>query len=431
MHMHSSNKNKIIAIIGVLVIIILAEMCLRFLLKPWTLADELAFDLHDIEKSGNNITCIVLGDSTSRSEINPVRLDETLQQESLTINASYNGQVLTSEKYNMLDLIERYPIDTVIICLNYLQLRNEGTPFTEGYVMERIKTPKIYVEAAHGLFGWNSAQYMLPSYRYRDKVTWIPDNLQHKLRTKTEKIAQKESIRGYIPTPDNFGIGGAEVYSMEMNVEEVVPKLEASLAEMIGICKEKGINVYLFGMPYASTTLINSYDNMNALNLHINQFAAANGVRFYDLNLMKNRQKLLADSELNSLEHMTEIAVPAITDMVADIINAETLGGSVDSYLFHNMAEARNDLKGIVGMHVETSTDSDGSTTVAVTAVSAENETLYYEFSVENEGGTRILQDYTENNVYTVPDGTIAKGEKLLVNVRNEDGRTMWRKVSW
>lgn len=211
---------RIAHIVGVIVMMVLVESLLTFFLEPYTMQKEVERQLVYQAQEGRVPDIVALGDSTVGCGIKPEALEEEIDGVHFVLNAASANQPLEGSLYYLKYLKKEYPgLQRVIVGLTYDQLIDSQTNMQKKLlVLDRIHDPVLWCSYAKTFMSLEDLPLLLKSYRYRDRISNISENVSEKLQKQQEFEPQKNI--GYTPNTTRLDPEKGEVGIGDLDWDE-------------------------------------------------------------------------------------------------------------------------------------------------------------------------------------------------------------------
>lgn len=241
------------------------------------------------------IDYLISGASHGMRAFKPEIIDKELGVNSYNLS----GALMTMQgRYELLKVeLERNPVKTVVIELTYNSMtRNRVQEGPEGdiYILGRLGSNlSKRISLLMNAFQLNEYGKL-----YYDTIDRSIRSLEKVIRG-TYRTTLEEYHKGYFPTPKP-DVELDDNYSKTHNTEKLETKVyeynEKYLESIVLLCQQKGAQIILVTTPL-SLSLTCACSNLDVFYDWYTQFAKEHNIEYYDFNLLKSKQKLLADSE--------------------------------------------------------------------------------------------------------------------------------------
>lgn len=406
----------------------LFEAVSSFFLEPVTSVHFMNIGEKELKEEGKEVNTILIGNSTIEEDLDPDRFDDAFGKGTVSLNAATASQEYPYGYLLLQDLFRRYPIKTVVIGVDWVQLGEaNGNLFAELVTLDHIKSFDLWIRAAARLTkSVEDIPYLLKSYRYRDKIKNIPSVVSEKLSEDyREGISDVYSRRGYVAVDGN-GAEHIEEYVYQFDSDRMNQDALCGLQQMIDLCREKGAEVYLVNMVTNSASIAASPDLQKAHDW-LAEFAEKNGVAYIDFNLLRDRTELVPEEDFALSDHVDRDRAGAYTQRVGEILAKVRDGESISEDFYGSYEEVVEDLSGILILTLERTDNGDGTVTLTSEAAVHPDEEVFYSFYKLEDGKETLLQDYSARNTCSISADEVHEGDIFGVKIRDAERRTRTR----
>lgn len=425
-------------IVIIFILLLAYEIILSFMLEPITYDYFLEKDLEIIKESGRSPDMVLLGNSRVMMDFIPSVMEEEIDgDESLCIlNAGTGSQMPWGSYFYLKDLIKRYPIKYAVIGIDYSTFMNmDGrVPKRDLVVIDRVKSSAVKLEYIKEVLEPGEYPLLLKSYRYREELNSIPENLKTKfsksyINGKDVRKPTHYDSMGYVHSKEkgisHTGIYGAE----EWNRQDVSPLAMEFLDKTNKICKENNITLYLVALPFTFSGIYNMDSYQDCFN-YFQEYAQVNKIPYCDLNLIKKRTEVLPDSMLSDADHLGYNGAKYISRLYAEILRHEMNGEDVTGYFYPSVEEMKEDIKGVIACDFRTEPYKEQGDRM-IFADSIHENGIFPEFEYwvcpENMDNEWIkLQEYSEKSECFLPAKYLEKDITIRVNSREKGSSSLW-----
>ena len=423
-------------IIIIFILLLAYEIIFSFMLEPITYDYFLEKDLDRLRESNRNPEMVLIGNSRVMMDFIPSVMEEEMDTPLCILNAGTGSQMPWGSYYYLKDLIKRYPIKYAVMGLDYSTFLNMDTrvPKRDLVVIDRVKSPMVKLEYITEILEPKEYPLLLKSYRYREGLDSVPENLQSKLSRsyrngKDERKPSHYENMGYIYSEEkgvsHTGIYGAE----EWNRQDVSPLAMKYLDKTYNLCKENNITLYLVVPPFAFSSIYNMDSYQDCFD-YFKEYAQENKIPYCDLNLIKNRTKDLPDSMLSDGDHLGYNGARFISRLYAEILNNEMNGEDAAGFFYSSVEEMKEDIDGVIACDFKTEPHKkEGDRMIFARSIHENGIFLEFEYWVcpENMDNEWIkLQDYSEKSECLLPAKYLEKDITIRVNCREKGSSSLW-----
>jgi hypothetical protein len=418
-------KNKILSrILSVLLIaalIIGMDQALGYLLEPVDVVmynNDFGREITKLERSGEKADAVFVGTSRTARSIAPEVFEDKLGL-NCVINAGCDGQSFSGSYYQLKDLIERTHPDRVYIEVTIDRLLNDR--FNWRLLMLDRLSLKNKLLMALNCFSPKDAVYFFKTYRYNDHFSL------GQMKTTLEAKAEMEETRKLIcQMLDEYYAGKGFVYSYSscasgtirilstdsFSREKIAPDKLKYLNACVELCKKNNIDVALFT---GVTSVMRMYacDGFQDADEYCREYAEKNGIKYYNLNYMKDRETLLPDECMKDYNHSNGEGAMAASKFFAEVIKAEEAGEDTSQYFYANLDEFKKSVKRIVAVGAEIQPDEERENILHISITSLQNDDVRPQYRVslrkQDEEEYTVAQDWTAESEIEIEIGDAAR----------------------
>lgn len=419
----------------------LMEVIAVFCLEPVTYQYYLEKDLKKLESEGRQPDVVLVGDSRIYRSFIPEIFDLKLEDGThCTINTGTGSQTIQQSYYYLKDLIRCYPVKYAIVELTYTCfLENNFEENVQGkmLVLDRLRHPLSRLDFIKENLNPEEWTYLLKSYRYRDRIEQVPENIRQKLDADIRKgIDTREdehyADRGFVWTQNRYqdgAIGLPETVPVQWKQEKISKTSFNYLDKIIDLCQENGIELVLVTGPTTLSTIysIEEYEDSYQT---FKEYAQEKKVPYFELNLLKDRRTLLPDSMMRDSDHVSGEGAETISELFCEILNAYFAGQDTDMWFYSSVKEMKRQIGEVIAcdFHTEAIEGSDDRTIVAE-SLQEEGKIAEYEFWICHNpevGEWELLQEYSTDYTCLLTKEELEHDIKLRVNCRLQGSEKQW-----
>lgn len=427
-----------------LVLLAAALVCVEwiavFCLEPVTYTYYLNKDQKKLEQQGRVPDVVLVGDSRIYRSFIPEVIDEELGDGShCTINTGTGSQTIQGSYYYLKDLLRVYPVKYAVVELTYACfLQSDGqSSMGDLVVLDRMRSPVSRLDYILHVLEVSEWPYVLKSYRYRNNLTTIPENISMKLSAETRKgvdVREDEHYedRGFVWTQSGFEDGATGLPQPEP-VQWESGKISAEAFEWLDrirdLCRQNGVELILVTGPTTLSTIYSIEDYEGSYQC-FSQYAKENDLPYFELNLLKNRREILPDSMMRDSDHVCGTGAEVTSRAFCDIVNAYLNGEDTEGWFYTSVDEMKEDIGEVVAcdLHTEAIEGSSDRSFVAE-SLQEEGKTAEYEFWICRDpeaGSFELLQEYGVKNTCVIPAEDLEHDIILRVNSRLRGSGKEW-----
>lgn len=413
-------------VILLLLLIVIFEQVLTFLLEPITFQHYLEMELHQKESENMQPDMVFIGNSRVSSTFVPSVFTESMEDVDCAFNAGTGSQGIAGTYYYLKDILQQYDLKYVVVGVDYQTvLKEERMPKKDLVVLERLKSPVVKAQFMLDVFEPSEYIYFLKSYQYKNNIQDIPANLKQKLSKEyrqgiyTGQEGMVYEDLGFTREKDVFGNGAGIYYSHEWVEAEIDPDRMKYLDKIIELCKEAEVSIFLVSTPLTISTVYGTPGYEECCHF-FKAYAEEKNVVYDNLNLLKGREEFLPDSKMSSMEHVGADAANVVSEYYCEIVEKRLAGEDVESYFYTSVEEMKENMVDIAAcaFHTEKS-DENGNRTIFAEALFKEGTEVVYQFEMEKNKETMVLQEYSSNTQCNLAAENISFPMKLRVKCQS------------
>lgn len=402
-------KNKtlgrVLSFLSIVLLIIGMDQGLGYLLEPVTYTTYFNHDIRELEKAGEKADAIFLGGSRALRTFD-TRVFEDEWGMKCVLNAGSVLQPYAATYYLLKDLVERMHPDRV-----YLHAVIDDLPENLNkrlIVLDRLSF-KNKILMALDCFDPEEMLYFIKTYRYGNQlnIEQIRENVRKKSALKNTGEHQPTDLfeyyvgNGFVYNSFQYPAGTmptnvGSVFTVDEVFEEKMKYFDACLK----LCEENNIEVGIVtgitsvARMYASTRYQEATDFYKS-------YAEANGIKYYNLNYMRERETLIPDELMLDYNHCNGEGARIASEFFAQIVKKEEAGEDVSQYFYRDLDDFKKSVKRIVAVGAEIS-EGERENTVHISIKSLHNDDVTPLYRVlicgENENEYSAAQDWTRES---------------------------------
>jgi hypothetical protein len=414
-------KNKtlrrILSVLLIAALIIGMDQALGQLLEPLTYTACFNHDIRELERSGTSADVIFIGASrTQRTFVPKVFEDEWGLN--CVINAGSSAQPIGATYYLLKDLIERVHPDRVYIGVTIYILPKEN----EDGLQPRLNvfdclTLKNKLLMALNCFSPKEMVYFFKSYRYNDQLSLeqIKTNRAEKAEfMETGNFVRADNLdryadKGFVCNSNSFASGTISVKGKtSFSADNISPDKLKYLDACVELCKDNKIDIALVS---GVTTVARMYycESYQDADEYYHEYAEKNGIKYYNLNYMKDRETLLPDELMADYNHTNGEGAMVASKFFAEVIKKEENGEDISEYFYTNIDEFKKTVKRIVAVGVDAFPDEEQENLLHINITSLQNDDVHPKYRVlireQSEEEYTVAQDWTSERELEIEIG--------------------------
>lgn len=380
--MQISNKMKKCGVLTLILMIIFAEGVLGYLLEPSSYATYFNHELDQLEAEGRNVDMILIGASRVYRSFVPEEFEKKMGLD-FVLNAGSSYQPIEGSYYQLKELLDRFNPKYVVLGVTW-----------DGISNDRTRGKLIIYDRLHGSeklkytltdFSNEEFLYTLKSYRYRNEIVDIAENIQERKRlVETDyepKVKGNEyyADSGFVYSYDTFENGNVEIrgggtFDTELAKQTMVPYMD----KIVSLCKQEGIRLYMVTGPTTMMRIYNVGNYQEAVDFYDN-YAQQNDIIYHNLNYLKNRETIFDDSLMHDFNHLNGKGATVVSSLYAEILQKDMQGIDTSDYFYGSLDELKSDVNRVVGVKAAIETDNGYA---HIKATSLQNEGVVPQYQI-------------------------------------------------
>lgn len=388
---------------------------------------------------------VFIGSSECSRGISPQMINSILDCESFNLGTTatiYNGGVDASF-YNLYAHNTPSNIAFMVSYGGMIGEENESVgTFAVNYpALTSVKAKAHYLYSTFHQKGELSRLFPWTVYHYNN-ISGVMSNLKNKFLDDAYKNCDLSVIQnsypeysgnGFLPLPtsDSENIYSFNDISVNApgNVQTRVgfktseSKLLESkvkgLTKMIQYAQKSGSNVYIIMAPIPDLRIY-STPEYYSVEQQIKEYCSKMGVHFVDINLIRQEEFRFSENAWYDLSHLNEDGANQYSEELAKIILRIERGEDVSGLFYQDWDSYVESIDYVIATFLTLKQDGDSLNLSALAATNPSN-LVEYKFTACNSDGNdiEILQDFSEENTYSIEKYAIADGAaKLRVYAR-------------
>ena len=310
--------------------------------------------MRELEKEGENVDMVFIGGSRTYRSFDTKIFDDELDLEN-TLNQGCPAQRTTFSYYLLKDTLERFHPKYVVIGSTYNGMIYEQDTRDMLYNLDRLNL-KNKLECVLDHYGFNlGVQVLIERQHYINNLypSKIKRNITEKNTfSKGEPIKDGAVVRpsGYRGEHDSIEPGSVTfeygTTSGNFDKKEINDRQFEYYDKMVKLCKEKGIKVILVSGPCSLMNVYRTINYQGAVDYYT-EYAKENGITYYNLNYIKDREKIFPDEMFIDKLHLNYEGGKRASEIFVKIIKDEIAGKDTSHYFYKDLDDLKKDVKRI------------------------------------------------------------------------------------
>ena len=430
--MKNKTFKRVLSLLLIILLIFGMDQALGYLLEPTSYAATFFNrEIKELEEAGTSADVVFVGASRIVCTFAPEVFEDEWEL-SCVINAGSMAQPISGTYYQLKDMIERLHPKRVYIGVTLPGLLSDKE---DGLKWRRITldrlSPKNKLLMALNCFSPKEAVYFFKSYRYNDQLSLeqIKTNLAEKAEFRQTGNITHNSFdyyagKGFIYSCASCASGTIPIEKWSSFSEDnIAPDKLKYLDGCIELCKKNNIDVALVT---GITSVMRMYvcESYQEANDYYKNYAEKNGIKYYNLNYMKDRETLLPDELMQDYCHCNGEGAMVASRFFAEVIKAEEAGEDTSQYFYANLDEFQKSVKRIVAVGAEIQPDEERENILHISLTSLQSDDVrpLYRVSLCDYGTEEyyVAQDWTAESEIEIEIGDAA-GYTIKVEAAAED----------
>ncbi len=417
--------SRILSALLIVALIIGMDYALGYLLEPVTYSTYFKRDIKELEESGTRADVVFVGASRTLYTFAPKIFEDEWGLDCV-INAGSEAQPISGTYYQLKDMIERMHPDKVYIGMTLDLLLKDSSLEYRLVVLDRLSL-KNKIPFALSCFSPKETIYFFKSYRYNDQPllqkildnVYIKTHLDETISRLYEGTANHYVEKGYVFLERTWQSGTIPIKVCEsFSDEKIVPDKLKYLDACIELCKKNNIDVTLVT---GVTSVMRMYVNegYQDANDYYKNYAEKNGIKYYNLNYMKDRETLIPDELMYDYNHTNGEGAMVASKFLANVVKAEEAGEDTSQYFYANLDEFKKTVKRIVAVGAEIQPDEERDNLLHISITSLQNDDVSSLYRVS-------IYDYFTKECYKSLDWTSESEIELEINDAARSARAIY-----
>lgn len=424
----SNSKFKRIALIVLTALLVLAGVLVfRYALTAATVTDAVNYHMEQLEKENANVDMFFVGGSRTYRSFDPTIFEKELGFKNV-VNYGTPSQRPKLSYYMAKELLKTNKPKAIVIGSTFNGMMYKQDPHSFLFAQNRMTFPS-QVECAIDHFGINTGILSLTGkseYLKNLKVEKIKSNIADKKFFRSGG-KEKEIGNGHVGSDDELKNGNI-VYGHLDKYEEAANQDEAEkyFDKLVDLCIDSGAKVYLVTGPCSMTNIYRITNYQESVDYYKN-IAKEKGIKYFNMNYVKDRENVLTDQEFMDLVHVNGRGGEITSKILAEVISKDIKGKSTDSYFYKDANELKKTVKRVVSVNAQTKLEKKF---LRITAGSLQNRkvkpiyrVLASTQSAEDENAKYdTLVNWTKRSSFRLKLKTLEKYKSIRVEARTKRG---------
>lgn len=263
-----------------------------------------------------------LGASHGMRAFDPICFDETSGASSYNL---CNPMMTMQGRYFLLQQeLQRNPVKTVVMELSYNAMsrtdETDGTKEGDWYLMGRLENTRQRLQYLHAAFSVDEVPALYCDTMTRGLTCILMDlGLREPMPHASERTR-----RGYLPASGTDQSQTQETlvanYHKFTLSRTIAPENAAYLQAIADLCGQHGVELILVVTP-VTTKAATEYYGVQYISNYYADFAAENGLRFYDCNLLREKTERFPDAAAYMDDtHLSQAGAEQFSRLLAELL---------------------------------------------------------------------------------------------------------------
>ena len=424
----SNSKFKRIALIVLTALLVLAGVLVfRYALTAATVTDAVNYHMEQLEKENANVDMFFVGGSRTYRSFDPTIFEKELGFKNV-VNYGTPSQRPKLSYYMAKELLKTNKPKAIVIGSTFNGMMYKQDPHSFLFAQNRMTFPS-QVECAIDHFGINTGILSLTGkseYLKNLKVEKIKSNIADKKFFRSGG-KEKEIGNGHVGSDDELKNGNI-VYGHLDKYEEAANQDEAEkyFDKLVDLCIDSGAKVYLVTGPCSMTNIYRITNYQESVDYYKN-IAKEKGIKYFNMNYVKDRENVLTDQEFMDLVHVNGRGGEITSKILAEVISKDIKGESTDSYFYKDANELKKTVKRVVSITTEEIYDNN-SLRIVVGSLQNDNIKPIFRVLASTQSVDEAYKEYdtlaswTTKSTFKFTLKSLKKYKTIRVEARTKDG---------
>ena len=401
-----------------IIVFFMLSNCVAFILKDdsESYARILMHELYEQE----NIDILYCGASHVSHGITPVIADQKNGKNNFSTGTA--SQTIEGTYAILQQAVKLYNIEKVFLEMDFAvsakYAKNNRNGFSADYIVsDYLKDPKIKMDFYKSI---SSPKYyinhILPIGKDKH-LTLNPSKIYKKIKSISSGeyysyvYKSKDSEydgKGCVLNKDYIknGTFSNNVKESKINLQNISDEYKNTIDKIIGLCKEKNIELIFYSMPCSDFYLAEKGNYDEYYNFCKN-FLAERGFEYYDFNLAKEKYLNLEDEDFSDDNHFSKQGVYKWTQVFCDYFFTDTISKN-DMFYSSYTEKLQNQNDKIYGLYLIQSKDKK-SITITPLINHVNKEDITYDVYFKIDGKEELIEQNISNDNILLPSGKTGK----------------------
>ena len=394
-------KEKILQPVFLLLFLIIGRAFVLLLIEPVDYSIYFNRILKDrAAENGNHINMVFAGASRTLRTFDPDIFEEEIGL-ARVFNAASGLQPIEASYYMLKEVISRYHLEYAVLGVSWDGLLRGNNTLAKLIVLDRLSFKNRLDFIRNGFRQREYPDAISLCWRFRNNFTAekIRENILEKITLEKNGYSERLSM------PDLYEDNGF-IYSylagdipnygdIAYEPEKIDPKKEQILENIVQLCEENHVRLFLVSAPTTVMSLYRTADYQKAVDYYA-EFAAAHGLDYVNLNYLRGREEWLGDHLMFDFNHVNGEGAELVSRKYAEYLNALIHDQEPPDMFYADLADFQSEVHRIIAIRGDISI-TDLKAKVRIISRQTDGITPLFRISISPDDETYTpLTDWTE-----------------------------------
>ena len=428
--MQNSKKiiNRVLLIVLVAIFVAAGVYMLKFCFSGEMLTEMYIDRVEQLEANHDDVDLFFVGGSRVYRSFDPDIFDEVLGVKNTT-NSGTPAQRPPLTYHLVKDFLERFNPKCVIVGATYNGMQYEQTKSTVSMAMDRMNFANR-IQSLVNLYGFDGFLVATGKSEYLSNLNI--EEVKDRIAMKSAPYKEKQVLEEETHKSNGFSgeykslkpgsiTSGYDSEGDGFDVKDIDADTMAYYDKIIKLCKEKDIRVIMITGPCTLFKLYRVNNYQGAVDF-FNEYAEKNGIEYYNLNYIKDREDILPDNLFKDKIHLNYEGGQRISKIFANILKEDLAGKDISYHFYKNLEELKKDVHRIVCCFCKAEYVGNE---VQILLSSYHNKGVKPEYRVLDMEGN-VIVDWTNSTKINLPSGKMKGIKEIRAEARiNESDKVV------
>ena len=390
--------------------------------------------LHDLQKEKGTIKTAFVGASHALYGFDTQVIDRELATWSFNLGSA--SQKPMDSYFLLKEMYRSNQPDLVVIELTYAmytKFSGYDNPLSSMILFDYFSLSANKLDYLKTAFkAEDYPDLLLKAYRYRNRLSEAPSTIKKKLTRSWLTHAPQSAAyqdehyqsKGFVESQGGFQQGGmGRVTPYKWDQKNLDPKAFDYLEEMIALCRKEGSRVILVSTPLPMATLL-TLGNYQEAHRYFEDLANAQGLLYYDFNLVKAEYYDRPDTDYFDTNHLNGQGAASFSQALCQVLNAQARGEDTDIYFHPDFQSLSQAYPHVSNVYLQLK-ESQDQITLAARSYQGDLVVPLYRFLMKEQGETDFtpISGYSPEPSLTL-ESAYAAGSQIRVEAKAEGSST-------